>query len=69
MPRSVVGLLAALGAAMSALVGLTHGDLISVMIVGTGAATGLAAYLPLALQKKISSNFRYCSISEVRSED
>ena len=47
MPRSMVGLLATVGAAMSALVGLVHGDLAWVIIVDAAAATGLAAYLAL----------------------
>jgi hypothetical protein len=52
MPRSTVGLLAALGAAMSALVSLVHGDLMPVMILGASAATGFAAYMPLPSSKK-----------------
>jgi hypothetical protein len=41
----MVGLLAAVGAAMSA---LAHGDVVLVvMAVGAGAATGTAAYLAL----------------------
>jgi uncharacterized membrane protein YuzA (DUF378 family) len=51
MSRTVVGLLAAVGAITAALVGLTRGDLPSVMIAGTGAATGLAAYLALPDKK------------------
>ena len=54
MPRSIVGLLAAVGATMSALVGLSHGDLVSAMIAGAGVATGLAAYLALPPSKKES---------------
>jgi hypothetical protein len=53
MPRNmVVGLLAAVGATMSALVSLVHGDLVPVMIMGSGAASGLAAYLALLPSKK-----------------
>jgi hypothetical protein len=52
MPRSMVGLLAAVGAAMSALVGLSHGDLVWVMVADAAAATGLAAYLALPSTKK-----------------
>jgi hypothetical protein len=48
----MVGLLAAVGATMSALVGLTHGDLIPVMIAGAGTASGMAAYLALPSSKK-----------------
>ena len=47
MPRSMVGLLAAVGAAMSALVAFAHSDLISLTIAGAAIATGLAAYLAL----------------------
>ena len=52
MPRSVVGLLAAVGAALSALVGLTHGDVVWAMVSGAAAATGLAATLALPTLKK-----------------
>lgn len=54
MHRISAGLLAAVGAATAALVGLTHGDLIFVMITSAGAATGCAAYLGLSPSKKIS---------------
>jgi hypothetical protein len=52
MPRIMVGLLAAAGAIMAALVGLVHGDFVPAMIAGSGTATGLAAYLALLDQKK-----------------
>jgi hypothetical protein len=52
MSRSMVGLLAAVGTAMSALVGLIHGDLIPVLIAAASSATGLAACLALAPNKK-----------------
>ena len=52
MSRTMVGLLAAAGAIMAALVGLTHGDLVPVIITGAGAASGLAAYLALPDAKK-----------------
>ena len=52
MPRAMVGLLAAVGTAMSALVALTHGALTWVIIMNAALATGLAAYLAL-LKKKI----------------
>jgi hypothetical protein len=55
MPRSMVGLLAAVGAAMSALVGLSHGDLVWVTVANAATATGLAAYLAIAPQKKLFS--------------
>jgi hypothetical protein len=51
MSRTMVGLLAAAGSIMSALVGLTHGDLVPVLIAGAGTAGGLAAYLALSSQK------------------
>lgn len=48
MPRSmVVGLLAAAGTGMSALVGLVHSDLVWALIFYAAAGTGLAAYLAL----------------------
>ena len=52
MRRSVVGLLAAAGAAMAALAGLTHGDFTAIMIAGASATTGLTAYCALPAQKK-----------------
>jgi hypothetical protein len=52
MPRSMVALLAAVGAAMSALVALAHGALIWLTIADAAAATGLAAYLALPPVKK-----------------
>jgi hypothetical protein len=52
MPRSVVGLLAAVGAALFAIVGLSHGDLVWIMIGNASAATGLAACLALPATKK-----------------
>ena len=55
MSRSVVGLLAAAGAIMAALVGLVHGDFVPAVIACTGTATGLAAYLALPGQKNFVS--------------
>lgn len=52
MLRSLVGLLAAVGAIMSALVGLVHGDLVSAMITCAGTATGLAACMAIPPTKK-----------------
>ena len=52
MPRSMVGLLATLGAAMSVVAGLAHGDLFWAAIAAAAAATGLAAYLALPPRKK-----------------
>jgi hypothetical protein len=45
----MVGVLAAVGAALFALVGLVHGDLVWVTIVDAAAATGLAAYAAVPL--------------------
>jgi hypothetical protein len=53
MPRSMVGLLAAVAAAMAALVGLTHGDLAAAIILCASSAAGLAAYAALPPSKKI----------------
>ena len=47
MPQSMVGLLAAVGTAMSALVAFVHGDLVWVVIADAAVAMGLAAYLAL----------------------
>jgi Na+/H+ antiporter NhaA len=44
----MVGLLAAVGTAMSALVGLAHGDLVWAVVTESGVAAGLAAYLAAA---------------------
>ena len=52
MPRSMVGLLAAVGAAMSMVASLAHGDLFWAAITAAAAATGLAAYLALPPRKK-----------------
>ena len=54
MSRTMAGLLAAVGAIMSALVGLMHGDLVLAMLVGAGTATGLAAYQAQSVSKKPS---------------
>ena len=52
MPRSMVGLLAAVGATMSALVAFAHGTLAWVSIADAAAATGLSAYLALLPPQK-----------------
>jgi hypothetical protein len=51
MHRTLVGLLAAVGTIVSALVGLSHGDQVPVAIACAGAASGMAAYLALSSQK------------------
>ena len=53
MPRSMVGLLAAVGTAMSALVAFVHGAPVVVMIAGAASAAGLVAYLAAGPSKKI----------------
>jgi tetrahydromethanopterin S-methyltransferase subunit C len=52
MPRSMVGLLAAVGTAMSALVAFTHGDLIWVTIADAAVANGLVALLTFGAPTK-----------------
>ena len=47
MPRSMVGLLTAVGTAMSALVALARGGVVWVTIAMAAAAMGLAAYAAL----------------------
>jgi len=48
----MVGLLAAVGAAMPVVAGLAHGDLFWAATVDAAAATGLVAYLALPPIKK-----------------
>jgi hypothetical protein len=52
MPRTMVGLLAAVGTAMSALAAYAHGDLVWVTILNAATANGLAAYCCAPLFKK-----------------
>ena len=52
MPRIIVGLLAAVGVTMSALIAYTHGSLAWVIIASASAATGVAAYAAAPDQKK-----------------
>jgi hypothetical protein len=52
MSRVMVGLLAAVATAMSALVAFVHGDLACVTIAEAAAAAGLAAYMSLTPSKK-----------------
>ena len=52
MPRSLVSLLAATGATMSALVTVVHGDLVWVTVVGVAVASGLTAYVAFPSSKK-----------------
>ena len=69
MPRSMVGLLVAVGTAMSALVGFTHGDFSWLTISDAAAASGLAAYLALPdgttrSLKKNACSLTLCSMHE-----
>jgi hypothetical protein len=52
MPRSMVGLLAAVATAMSALVASAHGYLVWVTLVDAAVVSGLAASLAVAPIKK-----------------
>src|SRR3989442_14710777 len=52
VPRSMVGLLTAVGVAMSVVASLAHGDLFWAAVVDAAAAAGLAAYLALPPTKK-----------------
>lgn len=54
MPRSMVGLLAAVGTAMSSLAAFAHGNLVWLAIADAAVATGLAACLALPVIKKTS---------------
>lgn len=51
MQRTMVGLLAAAGAVISAVVSFVHGDLAAVLIAGAAGSTGLAACLALPSKK------------------
>ena len=61
MPRSMVGLLAAAGAAMSVSAVLAHNDVFLLIIAAVaGAATGLAACLALpagSAQRQVKKKF------------
>jgi hypothetical protein len=56
MPRSVVGLLAAVGVTVSVLDAMVHGALIPADAVVAGLATGLGVYLSLPPKKLSPSN-------------
>jgi hypothetical protein len=58
MRRTMVGLLAAVGAIMAALVSFIHGDSDLAVLLAAGAATGLASYLAIEPGKKNSSETR-----------
>ena len=53
MRRSMVGALAAVGAATSSLVAFVHDDSVSVVIVAGASATGLAAGLAASSSKNL----------------
>jgi hypothetical protein len=55
MSRSLVGLLAAIGVALSGLAGYAHGAFIWATIAGAATAGGLAAFLGFVSIKKKSS--------------
>jgi len=57
MPRSMVGLLAAVGTAMTAFGTLLHGLFIWVVIIAGAVATGLVACLSFASTKNYSVQF------------
>jgi hypothetical protein len=67
MSRSMVGLLTAVATIMSALIGFTHGDLIPVVIAGTGAASGLVACL--ASPQGVKKSTRIWQVSKGRNDD
>jgi O-antigen/teichoic acid export membrane protein len=54
MSRSMVGLLAAVTVAMSALVGLIHGDFMWVILASAVVSGGLASYFALPSSKNFS---------------
>ena len=59
MPRSMVGLLTAVGTAMSGLAALAHGSLLWITIALAAAAMALAAYSAL-LPTPILPSIRLC---------
>jgi hypothetical protein len=61
MPRSMVGLLAAVGATVSVLAAVVHGDLVPVIAVTAGLATGLGVYLSLPSKKNLAILLKYYS--------
>jgi len=63
MPRSMVGLLAAVGAAMFALVSFAQGYLVWLTLAIAAVTTGLAASLAIAPIKKIPTVSRYRQLS------
>ncbi len=60
MPRSMVRLLTAVGAAMFALVPFAHGALTWVVFANAAATTGLAACIALPANKKILARVIRC---------
>jgi hypothetical protein len=58
MPRSMVGLLAAVGTFMSSLTAFSHGNLVWLAVLDAAVATGLAAYLALPGNKKNPLTYR-----------
>jgi hypothetical protein len=71
MSRNAVGLLAAVGAAMSALTGLAHGPVQYVMVAVASIAAGLAAYGALPSSKRsrperrIQSLLAVCAVQKI----
>jgi hypothetical protein len=59
---TMVGLLAAAGAIMTALVGLLHGDRMPFTVLGAGITTGLAAYMALPTEKKYQLCYQFFRI-------
>jgi len=63
MSRNVVGLLAAVGAAMSVLAALAHNDVaLAILAAAVGAATGSAARLALLPEKKVQHGHALCNV-------
>jgi hypothetical protein len=66
MHRSMVGLLAAAGAAMSAVVGLVHGDVVWSLVAGASTAVGLAGYLATPQKKLLSAEHPVAALLNTR---
>jgi hypothetical protein len=59
MPRSMVGLLAAAGTAMSAFLGLAHSALFWIVVALAAAVTDLANARPLAGKVAVGGSYPY----------
>jgi hypothetical protein len=64
MPRTMVGLLAAVAVAMSALVSCAHGDLVWVIVTAASGAAGLVAYATAPYETLQSVKKKACRVTQ-----